>query len=135
MVLFAWLAKVPIKYNLRNLLVRWQVTLMMVLAFVLQVGVLIFMFAFVNGMYKLTEESGVPGNVIVLSDGATDEVFSNLGFADTSDVERYPTVLQSENPDDPGPLASWEVYILVNQPIPSERINAMILGGDFEGDS
>ena len=135
MVLFAWLAKVPIKYNLRNLLVRWQVTLMMVLAFVLQVGVLISMFAFVNGMYKLTEESGVPGNVIVLSDGATDEVFSNLGFADTSDVERYPTVLQSENPDDPGPLASWEVYILVNQPIPSERINAMILGGDFEGDS
>ncbi len=135
MAVFAWLAKVPIKYNLRNLLVRWQVTLMMVLAFVLQVGVLIFMFAFVNGMYKLTEGSGVPGNVIVLSDGATDEVFSNLGFADTSDVELHPTVLQSENPDDPGPLASWEVYILVNQPIPSERINGILLGGDFEGDS
>jgi len=135
MGLFAWLAKVPITYNLRNLMVRWQVTLMMVLAFVLQVGVLIFMFAFVNGMYRLTEESGVPGNVIVLSDGATDEVFSNLGYSDTSDVERHPGVLQSTNPNDPGPMASWEVYILVNQPIPPERVNGMKLGGDFVGDS
>lgn len=132
---FAWLAKVPVNYNIRNLMVRWQVTLLMLVAFMLQVGVLIFMFAFVNGMYKLTQDSGVPGNVIVLSDGATDEVFSNMGYSDVSDIERHPNVLQSENPDDPGPLASWEVYILVNQPIPAERVNGIKLGCLFQDDT
>jgi len=133
--LFAWLAKVPINYNLRNLFVRWQVTLLMLTAFTMQIGVLIFMFAFVNGMYKLTQDSGVPGNVIVLADGATDEVFSNLSSSDIADIERHPNVLQSTDPADPGPLASWEVYILVNQPIPPERINAVKLSCQFEGES
>jgi len=133
--IFAWLGKVPITYNLRNLMVRWQVTLLMLVAFMLQVGVLIFMFAFVNGMYRLTQDSGVPGNVIILADGATDEVFSNLVYSDISDIERHPNILQSDNPTDPGPLASWEVYILVNQPIPPERINGIKLGCQFEGES
>jgi len=34
--------------------------------------------AFVNGMYKLNETTGVPGNVLVMSEGSTDELFSNL---------------------------------------------------------
>ncbi len=107
--------KVPLGYNLRNLAVRWPTTLLTALAFTLVVGLLTVMLAFVNGMVRLTEGSGQPGNVIALSDGATDEQFSNLGYGDAADIERQPGVLK----DDAGhPLCSREVYLVVNQPLP-----------------
>src|SRR5262249_556578 len=62
-----------------------------------------------------------PGNVIVLSDGALDELFSNLGYRDTSDVERQPGVLRDE---DDVALCSKEVYFVVNQPIPGAAASA-----------
>src|SRR5262245_55118688 len=71
--------KVPLRYNFRNLAVRWITTLLTALAFILVLGPLTFMLGFVNGMSRLTESSGHPENVVVLSEGATDEAFSNLG--------------------------------------------------------
>src|SRR5262249_43087247 len=109
------LNKVPIKYNVRNLLVRWRITMLTALAFTLVVGLLTVMLAFVNGMYHLTANSGHPGNVIVLSDGALDELWSNLGYRDTGDVERVPGVLRDEDGE---ALCSKETYFVVNQPIP-----------------
>ncbi|MFO0930740.1 MAG: FtsX-like permease family protein [Gemmataceae bacterium] len=112
------LKKVPLNYNLRNVVVRWRTTLMTALAFTLVVGLMTVMLAFVNGMYKLTEASGIPGNVMVLADGATDELFSNLGYGDIKEVALRPEVLK----DDEGkPLASWEVYVVVNQPIKTRQ--------------
>src|SRR5438270_546799 len=70
--------KVPLSYNVRSLSVRWKTTVMTALAFTLVTALLIVMLAFVNGMNRLTQGSGQPGNVMVLSDGATDEVMSNL---------------------------------------------------------
>jgi ABC-type lipoprotein release transport system permease subunit len=113
-----FLGKVPLKYNVRNLFVRWPITLLTGMAFVLVVGLLTVMLAFVNGMSHLTEGSGHPGNVMILSDGATDELFSNLVYSDTSNIDRQPGVIT----DSQGrPLCSREVYIVVNQPIPSEE--------------
>src|SRR5579883_445068 len=77
LVFLAIFGRVPLRYNLRNLLVRWRTTLMTALAFTLVVSLMTVMLAFVNGMQKMTEASGHPDNVIVLSDGATDEIFSN----------------------------------------------------------
>src|SRR5438105_622424 len=73
-----FVGKVPLAYNLRNLTVRWKTTLLTALAFTLVVGLLTVMLAFVNGMDRLTEGSGQPANVIVMTDGSTDELFSNL---------------------------------------------------------
>jgi hypothetical protein len=116
-VVFALLVvgRVPLQYNVRNLLVRWPITLLTVAAFTLVIGLMTWMLAFVNGMYRLTEGSARPGNVMVMSDGATDELFSNLGYEDTSDVERQPGILHDEHDQ---PLCSAEVYFVVNQPIP-----------------
>lgn len=82
------IGRVPLAYNLRNLSVRWKTNAMTAFAFACVVGLLTFLLAFVNGMNRLTESSGVPGNVFVLSDGSTDEVFSNLGYGDLGNVER-----------------------------------------------
>lgn len=111
----ALFGRVPLRYNIRNLVVRWKTTLTTALAFTLVVALMTVMLAFVNGMYRLTQGSGQPGNVIILSDGATDETFSNLGYRDVTEIEWHPAVLR----DDKGkPLASWETYVIVNQPIP-----------------
>jgi ABC-type lipoprotein release transport system permease subunit len=112
----ALVGKVPLSYNLRNLVVRWRTTLLTALAFTLVVGLMTVMLAFVNGMYKLTESSGQPANVMVLADGATDELFSNLGFGDISEVSLRDEVALDEDGER---LASWEVFVVVNQPIPT----------------
>jgi ABC-type lipoprotein release transport system permease subunit len=117
LVLLAGLAlvgKVPISYNIRNLLVRWRITLLTALAFTLVVGLMTVLLAFVNGMYRLVEGSAIPANVIVLSDGATDELISNLGYSDISNVDRQPEVVKD---GDGRQMSSWETYIVVNQPI------------------
>jgi putative ABC transport system permease protein len=116
-LLLFFLGKVPVSYNARNLLVRWRITLMTGAIFILTSALLVVMLAFVNGMYELTKGSGRPGNVIILADGATDELFSNLGYGD---IETLPRKCPGTIQDDQGRLlASWEVYASVLQPIPT----------------
>jgi len=117
LVLLVAVARVPLRYNVRNLTVRWKTTLLTALAFTLVVSLLVVMLAFVGGMYRLTEASGQPGNVIILSDGATDEIFSNLSADDVGDIENQPGIVRIEG----RPLASREIYLIVNQPIPGAQ--------------
>ena len=70
--------KVPLRYNLRNLRVCWKTTALTALAFTVVIALLIFMHAFATGITRLSEKSGQPANVVCLSDGASDEAFSNL---------------------------------------------------------
>jgi ABC-type lipoprotein release transport system permease subunit len=108
------LGKVPVRYNVRNLQVRWLTTLLTGLAFFAVIALLTVMLAFVNGMYKLTLGSGQPGNVMVLAEGSTDETFSNVPVADAGDIELQPGILRDEQNR---PLASRETYVVVNQPV------------------
>ena len=61
--------RVPLKYTLRNLTVRWITTALTVLAFVLVIGLMVVMLAFTTGMKRMTEGTGEPANVLVLSEG------------------------------------------------------------------
>lgn len=129
------LGRVPLYYNVRNLMVRWRNTAMTALAFTVVVGILTVLLAFVSGMYELANNSGQPGNVFVMSEGATDEVFSNLGLNDVSLVERESALLDEENRplsrpvlikrkkkgDQWVPLASYETYCIINQPMENDR--------------
>lgn len=116
LALFFWaIGKVPLRYNVRNLSVRWRTTIMTSLAFTLVIALMTVMLAFVNGMYKLTEGSGQPGNVLILSEGTTDETFSNLGFSDVGDIELQPGI--ERDAETGRPLSSRETYIVVNQPV------------------
>jgi putative ABC transport system permease protein len=104
--------KVPLTYNLRNLQVRWLTALVTSVAIILVVGLMTLMLAFVKGMDKLTESSGKPGNVLILSDGATDEAFSRL---EPYKVEQLPQELQNEigRANNGEFLFSKEVYVIV----------------------
>ena len=125
------LGKVPLSYNLRNVRVRWKTNLLTALAFMFVVGLMVFLMAFVVGMNNLTENTGVPSNVFALSDGATDELFSNLGYGDLDNVERAVAKLDAKDrpladpvrvasiqrDDRKAYLASRETYYVLNQPI------------------
>ena len=115
--LLVWQGKIPFSYNVRNLVVRWKTTLLTILAFVAVNSLLVVMMAFVNGMYQLTDSSGNPANVVVLSEGATDETFSNLQFTDAGELENHSSVAR----DNGRPMCSRESYLVVNQPIPDAR--------------
>jgi len=134
-VLFA-IGKVPVRYNLRNVVVRWRISLLTGAAFTLVVGLLTVMLAFLNGLNELTANSGIPGNVFVLSDGATDELFSNFTRGDISRAELEEAVFdRNEQPlrtpvriktmPKPGTdltpkLCSKETYFVINQPVQAE---------------
>jgi hypothetical protein len=107
--------KVPLGYTLRSLTVRWRTTLLTALAFTAMVTLLIAMLAFVNGMKIMTEGTGVPGNVMILADGATDEAFSNLSVADLTEIESEPAIVTWQG----RPMVSRETYLVVNQMIPN----------------
>ena len=133
LLLLLFIGKVPLAYNVRNVLVRWKTNAMTAVAFVFVIGLLTFLLAFVNGMNNLTEDSGVPGNVFVLSDGATDELFSNLGYGELDNVERATTTLDAKDRPLPAEvgirketidgrdafLASKETYYVINMPVPN----------------
>jgi putative ABC transport system permease protein len=106
------IGKIPLSYNVRNLTIRWKTTLLSALAFTAVIGLLTVMMAFVHGMKRLTEGTGQPGNVIVLADGATDEVISNLTVGDLSEIENLPAVVRQDG----RPLASREAYLVAIQP-------------------
>lgn len=114
--------RVPLGYSFRNLVVRWRTTLLTTLAFTLVVGLMTVMLAFVNGMYSITKGSSVPGNIIVLSDGALDEVFSDLGYGDIDLLANRDYVkkikITSGDRTIETPMLSWELYQVINQPLP-----------------
>src|SRR5260370_5817418 len=124
--------KVALSYNLRNLVVRWRMSLLTGLVFTLVIALFTTMMAFVNGMGILTEGSGHLENVVVLAEGANDESFSSLNFTEISDIERQKGVMPGELAGNEGkPLASKEVYVIANMPIPPKE--GKTLGQHIQG--
>jgi ABC-type antimicrobial peptide transport system permease subunit len=145
LVLLLLIGRVPLAYNLRYLWVRKRDTALTALAFTVVVALVVVLLAFVNGMYKLNESTGVPGNVMVLAEGSTDELFSNLERAAADNVERvevpapggarYAVARAARKPDgtldrlppdapkettDAVYLASLESYMVMNQQVPTK---------------
>jgi hypothetical protein len=108
--------KVPLSYNLRNLCVRWKTTALTAVAFTVVIALLMFMHAYATGITRLSEKSAQPANVICLSDGATDEQFSNLPLGETGDLAHQEGVARDSRDRR---MCSRELYVLTNQPMPT----------------
>ncbi len=113
------LRKVPIRYNVRSVMVRWLTALVTAVAVTLVIAIVVFMTAFVKGMDQMTENTGHPGNVLLLSDGATDETFSRVsaGFS----FSQFSSPIQNKivKTDEGQFLASKEVYVIVTHVVPN----------------
>src|SRR3954447_9119684 len=71
---------IPLKYNVRNLRVRWVATLMTVLGTGLVVWSSCILFGWVEGLQHTLNVSGDPLDLIVLRKGSTNE--TNGGFTE-----------------------------------------------------
>lgn len=110
---------IPLRYNFRNLIVRWKTTALTALGFIMVVALLVVMLAFVEGLNELAKKSGPPGNVIILRDGATDELFSDIALDDkVSELwSNHPEIVRVGDK----PLASQEVYSIATQEVPPAK--------------
>jgi putative ABC transport system permease protein len=114
--------RVPLSYTIRNLTVRWMTTALTLVAFIIVIGLMVVMLAFTTGMKRMTEDTGEPANVLVLSEGADDEVVSTISAEVAADLETLKNVVNA----DPSrfskrKLASRETYLIVNQPVAFQR--------------
>lgn len=107
------MTRIPLAYSIRNLTVRLQTTVLTAVSFTLVIGVLTLLLGFVNGLRKLTLNSGNPSNVIVLSEGATDEGISSLASEEIKEIAQLSQISRLDGQS----VASLETYMVVVQPI------------------
>jgi putative ABC transport system permease protein len=103
----------PISYNIRNLIVRWKVTLLAIGGIALVVAVMLVLVAMSTGFRTALRATGSPDNAIVIQRGQNSELTS--GF--TRDNANMIMVDSRVTRDDQGkPLASPEIMIVNNMP-------------------
>jgi putative ABC transport system permease protein len=100
----------PLKYNLRNLRVRWRSTLATVLGIGLVVMVFIFVRSLGHGMEATYIRTGDPRNLIVLRKGATAESSSQISRDEARRIQYLTGIAR-----DPAgnPIASAEIIVLI----------------------
>lgn len=102
---------IPLKYNLRNLVVRRVSTLMTIGTIALVVAVFVALMSLANGLNSSLVETGSPENVVILRDGAQTEMQSFVTKEAFQVIQTIPGIAR----DTQGrPIASGEVVVLIN---------------------
>lgn len=102
---------IPLKYNLRNLRVRWRSTLATMLGIALVVGVFNLVMALYRGMEATYINTGDVRNLIVLRKGSTAESSSQIGRDEARRVKYLDGIVRNAQNQ---PLASAEIIVLIN---------------------
>ncbi|MGE0755813.1 MAG: ABC transporter permease [Pirellulaceae bacterium] len=104
---------IPVKYNVRNLRVRWVTTLMTVLATGLVVWATVLTFGLTDGLEHALKISGDKLDLIVLRKGSTEETSSTLEPQVAREVSSLPGIAQG---GDGQPLCSTEFVTILTKP-------------------
>lgn len=88
---------IPLKYNVRNLRVRWASTCMTVLGTALVVWSSCILFGMVDGIRHTLNVSGDPLGVVVLRKGSTDETNGGFTAAQAEDIATLNGIARDEN--------------------------------------
>jgi putative ABC transport system permease protein len=103
----------PISYNIRNLIVRWKVTLLAIGGIALVVAVMLVLVAMSNGFRTALRATGSTENAIVIQRGQNSELTSGFSRDNANMIMVDSRVAR----DDQGkPLASPEIMIVNNMP-------------------
>lgn len=119
--------KIPLAYNLRNLLVRKTTTLMTALGIGLTVAVLLAVLALVDGLRLALAASGDPQHVLVLRKGSDSELVSNFTRQMFMDLRAHPLIARDLRGQ---PRASLEMVsvVILERAEGSEGINVTLRG-------
>ena len=123
--------KIPLKYNIRSLWVRWPGTLMTALGIGLTVAIVVVMLAMIRGLDLTFLETGDPQNLVVIREGSMNEV--NSFFArDLYDTVRFLPGVRRDADNEP--MAVGELVTVINHPRrDGEDSNIMIRGTSEAG--
>ncbi len=103
----------PISYNVRNVRIRWQVTLLAVGGIALVVAVFAVLMSMSEGFAAALRSTGRPDNVMVVQRGSTSELTSAVPLADRNMILVDDRIARDA---DGKPLASWEWVIVIGLP-------------------
>jgi putative ABC transport system permease protein len=103
--------KLPISYNIRNLVVRKTTTIMTALGVALTVAVLLADLALVNGLREAFASTGDPRNVLIMRKGGTSELTSAATRQQFQDIKFKPGIARNDKGD---PMASLEIVTVVS---------------------
>lgn len=104
---------IPLKYNLRNLFVRWRATLATILGVGMVVFVYIWLQALAAGLEKASGTTGDPRNLIVVRLGSDSESSSQISPEDYNLLKYHEEIARDENGQ---PLVSADTIVVANIP-------------------
>src|ERR1041385_5171770 len=102
---------IPLKYNLRNLRVRWRMTLATTLGVALVVAVFVMVMALARGLKATYITTGDERNLIVLRKGSTAESSSPAQREQVRQIKYLDGIKRTAGGE---PLASAEIIVLIN---------------------
>ncbi|MCS7336664.1 MAG: FtsX-like permease family protein [Verrucomicrobiae bacterium] len=114
----------PLKYNFRNVFVRWRATAATVLCIALVVAVYVLVQSLAVGLEKCSQNTGDPRNVIVVRKGATAESSSQVTREQFRALQYLPQIARDANGR---PLVSADVLVMINLPRRDGRTEANVL--------
>lgn len=103
----------PIKYNIRNIFVRWRATLATILGIALVVSVYMLMQTMAVGLEKSSQNTGDPRNIMLVRKGSTAESSSQITRAQLKLFNYLPQIARDGKDR---PLVSADVLVLVSLP-------------------
>jgi putative ABC transport system permease protein len=103
----------PLKYNLRNLVVRLTTTIMTAVSIALTVWVFVVLMALAEGLRSSLATTGDPLNVLIMREGSQSETVSFVS-RDSLQVIKYLDGIAKDGQGEP--FVSQEEVILVNMP-------------------
>src|SRR6185369_14952975 len=114
----------PIKYNVKNVLVRWRSTIATILGIGLVVAVYMLVQALAVGLESSSGNTGAPGNLLVMRKGSPAESSSQVKLDQVKTIQYIDGVAR----DAAGkPLVSADVLVLINLPRRENRGEANVL--------
>jgi putative ABC transport system permease protein len=114
----------PIKYNVKNVFVRWRSTLATIIGVALVVAVFIVVQALAVGLEASGANTGVEGNLLVMRKGSTAESSSQVKLEQVRTIQYLDGVALNAAGK---PLVSADVLILINLPRRENKGEANIL--------
>jgi putative ABC transport system permease protein len=103
----------PLYYNVRNVRVRWQLTLLAISGVALVVAVFAVLMSMSAGFEAALRSTGRPDNAIVVQRGSSSELTSGVPLADRNMIVVDDRVARDAQGR---PLASWELVVVLGLP-------------------
>ncbi len=101
----------PLSYNVRNVRVRWQVTLLSIIGIALVVTVFAILMSMSEGFALALRSTGRTDNAMIIQPGSGSELTSGVSLEDGNQIMMDSRVARGP---DGQPMASWEWVIVIS---------------------